>query len=204
MFWEVKFMTEESKQKDMKEESVKDSENETIEEQLASDMQDSDEVKETDSISVAELQRQIEQLEREKEEMKNKYLRVQADYDNFRRRTKEEKAAASKYRAQNLAEKLLPAIDNFDRALNVKVEGEEAKSLIQGMEIVHRQLREAFEQENIKEIEAKGKPFDPEFHQAVMQVEAEDNEPNTVIEVMQKGYMLNDRVLRPAMVKVTQ
>lgn len=150
-----------------------------------------------------ELEQQIKQLEQEKEELKTRLLRVQADYDNFRRRTKEERVAASKYRSQSLAEKLLPALDNFDRALQLKPEGEEAKSLWQGMEIVHRMLKEGFEQENIKEIEAEGKLFDPEFHQAVMQVEDEEYEPNTVVDVMQKGYMLGDRVIRPAMVKVT-
>ncbi|HET7658024.1 MAG TPA: nucleotide exchange factor GrpE [Bacillales bacterium] len=145
----------------------------------------------------------VEQLEKEKEELKKRLLRVQADYDNFRRRTREESAAAAKYRAQGFAEKLLPAFDSFERALDVKVESEEAKSLLKGLEIVHRQLKDAFEQENIREIEAEGKPFDPQYHQAVMQVEEEGAEPNTVVEVMQKGYVLNDRVIRPAMVKVT-
>ncbi|HET7628405.1 MAG TPA: nucleotide exchange factor GrpE [Bacillales bacterium] len=155
-------------------------------------------------VSTEALMKQIEQLEKEKEELRNKYLRTQADYDNFRRRTREEKAADAKYRSQKLAEKLLPVIDNFDRALNVQAETEDAKSLKQGMEIVHRQLNDVLGQENIQEIEAEGKPFDPQYHQAVMQVEDENHEPNTVVEVMQKGYVLNDRVLRPAMVKVTQ
>ncbi|HEU5139870.1 MAG TPA: nucleotide exchange factor GrpE [Bacillales bacterium] len=170
---------------------------------VETDQQDSDQHGEKEE-TVEELQQRIQQLEKEKEEFQSRMLRVQADYDNFRRRTKEEKAAAAKYKALGFAEKLLPALDNFDRALNTKAEGEEAKSLLQGMEIVHRQLKDAFEEENIKEIEAEGQPFDPEFHQAVMQVENEDHESNTVVEVMQKGYLLNDRVIRPAMVKVTE
>lgn len=152
---------------------------------------------------IAELRQTIEQLESEQEELKNRLLRVQADYDNFRRRTKEEKTAAAKYKAQSIAEKLLPVLDNFERGLNVEAESEETKSLLQGMEIVYRQLKDVFEAENIKEIEAEGKPFDPEFHEAVMQVEDEEYEANTVVEVVQKGYVLNDRVIRPAMVKVT-
>lgn len=150
-----------------------------------------------------ELSLEIERLEKEKEELKTRVLRTQADYDNFRRRTREERAADSKYRSQSLAEKLLPALDNFERALDMKAEGEEAKALLEGMKMVYRQLKDGFEQENIKEIEAEGKPFDPEFHQAVMQVDNEEYEPNTVVEVMQKGYTLGDRVIRPAMVKVT-
>lgn len=144
----------------------------------------------------------IEQLQKEKEDYKSRFLRVQADYDNFRRRKKEEKAAEAKYRSQSLAEKLIPALDNFERALHVQPEGSEAQSLLEGMDMVYRQLKDAFEAENIREIQAEGQPFDPQIHQAVMQVDNEDYEPNTVIEVMQKGYQLNDRVIRPSMVKV--
>lgn len=157
----------------------------------------------TEDSVVSELQRTVEQLESEREELKDRMLRVQADYDNFRRRTKEEKAAAAKYQAQNLAEKILPVLDNFERALNVDVESEESQSVLKGMDIVYRQLKEALEAENIQEIEAEGQPFDPHFHQAVMQVEHEGYESNTVVEVMEKGYQLHDRVIRPAMVKVT-
>lgn len=175
---------------------------EEIKEETTGETQQSDESSEK-QMEDEKLVQTIEQLEKEKAELNVRLLRVQADYDNFRRRTKEERTAAAKYKAQSLAEKLLPALDSFERALHVKPEGEEAQSLLQGMEIVHRLLKDGFEQENIKEIEAEGKPFDPEIHQAVMQVENKDYEPNTVVEVMQKGYMLGDRVIRPAMVKVT-
>lgn len=193
-------MTEEKNNKtveevESKQTQVNESEKLTNEEEINSnDIETKVETIETD---------QLEKLEKENEELKNKVLRVQADYDNFRRRTREQTAAASKYKAQGLAEKLLPAIDSFERAMEVNVEGEEAKSLLKGLEIVQRQLKEAFEQENVKEIEALGESFDPEYHQAVMSVEDDQADSNTVIEVMQKGYVLNDRVLRPAMVKVS-
>lgn len=144
----------------------------------------------------------IEQLQKEKDDYKSRMLRIQADYDNFRRRTKDEKATEAKFKAQSLAERLLPALDNFERALNVDVEGSEAQSLLEGMDMVYRQVKEAFESENIREISAEGQPFDPQFHQAVSQADDENAASNTVVEVMQKGYMLNDRVIRPAMVKV--
>lgn len=151
---------------------------------------------------VAQQTRALEQMEKEKEEYKSRFLRAQADYDNFRRRTKEEKTTEAKYRAQNLAEKLLPAFDNFERAMEIAPETSEAQSLLAGMEMVYRQLQEAFEAENIREIPAQGEPFDPHLHQAVMQVDHEDYESNTVVSVMQKGYTLNGRVIRPAMVQV--
>ncbi|MCD8511967.1 MAG: nucleotide exchange factor GrpE [Bacillus sp. (in: Bacteria)] len=141
-------------------------------------------------------------LEKKLEETTNRLLRIQADYDNFRRRTRLEKEADAKYRSQRLAEELLPAIDNFERALMISPEAEEAKSLLKGMEMVYRQLQEALKKEGIEVIDAVGQPFDPHIHQAVMQVETEEFEKNVVVEELQKGYKLRDRVIRPAMVKV--
>lgn len=147
-------------------------------------------------------QQMIEQLEKEKEELNNRLLRVHADYDNFRRRTREEKERDAKYRAQSLVEEILPVLDNFERALNVETKNEESKSILQGMDMIYRQLLEALKKEGVSEIEAVGKPFDPNFHQAVMQVSEEGYEANVVVEELQKGYMLKDRVIRPTMVKV--
>lgn len=141
-------------------------------------------------------------LDKKLEETTNRLLRVQADYDNFRRRTRLEKEADAKYRSQRLAEELLPAIDNFERALMISPEAEEARSLLKGMEMVYRQLQEALKKEGIEVIEAVGQPFDPHVHQAVMQVETDEYEKNIVVEELQKGYKLKDRVIRPAMVKV--
>lgn len=135
-------------------------------------------------------------------DLNNRLLRVQADYDNFRRRSREEKEAAAKYRAQGFIEELLPALDNFERALSVKPESEEAKSLAQGLNMVYNQLQEALKKEGVTAIETVGQPFDPHLHQAVMQVEEEGFESNQVVEELQKGYKLKDRVLRPSMVKV--
>ncbi|MFC7393295.1 nucleotide exchange factor GrpE [Scopulibacillus cellulosilyticus] len=145
---------------------------------------------------------EIKKLQEEQDELKNRLLRVQADYENYKRRTNEEKIKERKFRAQSLVEEILPVLDNFKRALDVQIESEEAKSLKQGMDMVYRQLTDAMEKEGVKEIEAVGKPFDPHLHQAVMQVENDEYEPNTVVEVLQAGYSLNDRVVRPAMVKV--
>lgn len=144
----------------------------------------------------------LEQLEKQLEQKEDRLLRLQAEYDNFRRRTKQEKESAAKYRSEKLAENLLPAMDNFDRALMTEPESEEAKSLLQGMKMIYNQLNEALNTEEITVMETVGETFDPTKHEAVMQVESEEFESNVVVEELQKGYMLKDKVLRPAMVKV--
>lgn len=145
----------------------------------------------------------VEQLKQEKDEYYNKMLRVQAEYDNFKKRTQKEKQAERKYRAQDLVTELLPAIDNFERALQVEVP-EEAASFVEGMKMVHDQINTALESQGIEKIDAVGKEFDPNIHHAVMQVEDEEYDSNIVVEELQTGYMLEDRVIRPAMVKVNK
>jgi molecular chaperone GrpE len=160
------------------------------------------EVGDEDELTVAmnKLNAQVAALE----EKENKILRLQADFDNYRRRARLDQEAAEKYRAQSLVSEILPALDNFERALKVEVTDDKMKSLLQGMEMVYRQLVEAVKKEGVEVIEAVGQPFDPHLHQAVMQVEDSSFEPNTIIEEFQKGYKLKDRIIRPSMVKVNQ
>ncbi|MDG5786532.1 nucleotide exchange factor GrpE [Evansella sp. AB-P1] len=143
-----------------------------------------------------------QELEQKLEETTNRLLRTQADYENLRRRTRLEKEADAKYRSQRLVEELLPAIDNFERALMIDAESDETKNLLQGVEMVYRQIKEALSKEGIETIETVGHSFDPHIHQAVMQVETDEYDKNVVVEELQKGYKLKDRVIRPAMVKV--
>ncbi|AYV16323.1 nucleotide exchange factor GrpE [Bacillus velezensis] len=150
------------------------------------------------------LQHQIDELLGLLDEKENKLLRVQADFENYKRRSRLEMEAAQKYRSQNVVTEILPALDNFERALQVEAESEQTKSLLQGMEMVRRQLMDALEKEGVEAIEAVGQEFDPNLHQAVMQVEDENFGSNIVIEELQKGYKLKDRVIRPSMVKVNQ
>ncbi|WP_412759176.1 nucleotide exchange factor GrpE [Neobacillus mesonae] len=151
-----------------------------------------------------ELQKEIGQLKSKLEEADNRYLRLQADFDNFRRRTRLDQEAAEKYRAQNVVTDLLSVLDNFERALQIEADNEQTKSLLQGMDMVYRGLLEALKKEGLEPIEAVGKEFDPHQHHAVMQGEDGNFGPNTVIEEFQKGYLLKDRVIRPSMVKVNQ
>lgn len=173
-------------------------------EQLQDEQVQSEETQQEEKDKLALAYEKIAQLEAKLAETENRLLRLHADFDNYRRRVRLDMEAAEKYRAQNLVADLLPILDNFERALQVQVEDEKAKSLLQGMEMVYRSLIEALKKEGVEAIESVGKPFDPHVHQAVMQVDDQNYEPNTVVEEFQKGYKLKDRVIRPAMVKVNQ
>jgi molecular chaperone GrpE len=158
----------------------------------------------SDMSPSAEYLQEIEMLKNKLDEADNRYLRLQADFDNFRRRSRLEIEAKEKYRAQKLITELLPAIDNFERAMKMEVENEQTKPLLQGMDMVYRSLLEALKNEGVEAIDAVNKEFDPHLHQAVMQVEDENFGSNIIVEEFQKGYMLKDRVIRPSMVKVNQ
>ena len=156
-----------------------------------------EEVEEVEIDPVAELQAKLEEEE-------NRYLRLRADYDNLLRRSKLDREAAEKYRAQSLLNDLLPVLDNLDRALQVEVTSEEAQSLYKGVEMVYRQFMEATAKEGLQVIAAEGEMFDPNFHQAVMQEQDAEKESGVILRELQKGYQLKDRVLRPAMVSVNE
>ncbi|WP_017186140.1 nucleotide exchange factor GrpE [Alkalibacillus haloalkaliphilus] len=162
--------------------------------------QHSDEVEGEEAEQLSE----IEEIKQEKEALQDKLARLQADFDNFRRRTKKEKEADLKYKSQDIANDLIPVLDNFERAFQVEVNDESTNSFAEGMEMVYNQFKQALEEHGIEEVEAEGVQFDPQMHQAVMQVSEEGIESNQVIEVLQKGYQLKDRVIRPAMVKVNE
>lgn len=167
-----------------------------------------DELEQAESLeqeqhSIDELESKTKELQEEKDELYNKLVRLQAEYDNYKKRTQKEKQSDRKYKSQELVTELLPAIDNFDRALQIEVT-EENSSFIDGMSMVYRQIQEALEKQGVEEIQSVGEEFDPTIHHAVMQVEDEEKESNVILEEMQKGYMLKDRVIRPAMVKVNK
>ncbi|MEC0247893.1 nucleotide exchange factor GrpE [Paenibacillus chitinolyticus] len=146
---------------------------------------------------------ELDELRKAAEESQQRLLRAQADFDNFRRRTRQEKEEFAKYASLKLIEQMLPVIDNFDRALVSSRETQDFEALTKGIEMVYRQLGQLMTQEGLTPIEAVGQPFNPEFHQAIMQVESDDYEEGIVVEEVQKGYMLKDKVIRPSMVKVS-
>ncbi|WP_281271517.1 nucleotide exchange factor GrpE [Peribacillus asahii] len=187
--------TEQTIEKETAEETV-------VEEVFAEEAEQTPEETEVDELQAA--QQKIAELEAKIEEMDNRYLRLQADFDNSRRRAKLDMEAAQKYRVQSLATDLLQALDNFERATKIEADNEQTKSLLQGVEMIYNGIVEALKKEGVEAIEAVGQEFDPHLHQAVMQVQDENFGSNIVVEEFQKGYKLKDRVIRPAMVKVNE
>ncbi|WP_422444391.1 nucleotide exchange factor GrpE [Thermoanaerobacterium sp. DL9XJH110] len=160
-------------------------------------------------LSEQELQNRIQQLEKnledkqkEVEKYKNLWLRVQADFDNFRKRTQRDIQEIHLYAGEQLIKDLLPLVDNFERALN-SIE-DKSSPIYKGIDLIYQQLRKMLEKYNVKEIDAQGKPFDPKFHEAVMMVQSDEYESETVVEVLQKGYLYHSKVIRPSMVKVAK
>jgi len=172
--------------------------------QQASDSTENVEVDAGDESALNDQAALIEDLQSKLEEEENKQLRALADFENFKRRANLDKEALQKYRAQSLMTNLLPVLDNFERALGVEVKSDETKSLLTGMEMVYRTLLDALKAEGLVEIEAADKEFDPNFHQAVMTGNDEEKPSGLVLDELQKGYMLKDRVLWPSMVKVNE
>ncbi|MDI3481153.1 MAG: molecular chaperone GrpE [Tepidanaerobacteraceae bacterium] len=151
---------------------------------------------------VQALEKAIEDKQKEIDEYKNRWYRAQADFDNFRKRTQKEIQDIHLYAGEQLIKDILPVVDNFERALN-SIEDREGP-IYKGIQLIYQQLKNVLEKYEVKEIEALGKAFDPRFHEAVMQVESQEHEDNTVIEVLQKGYLYHTKVIRPSMVKVAK
>lgn len=171
-----------------------------VEEAQASDEET---VEEEAEIDVEQLENKIKDLTAEKEQLTDRLMRLQAEYENYKRRTQKERMNERKYEAENLAKELLPVLDNFERALLTDV-SEENKSFLDGMKMIYNQLNDALKSQGIEPIETKDQKFDPNYHHAVMQTEDEHVESNMIVEELQKGYLLKDKVLRAAMVKVNK
>ena len=136
------------------------------------------------------------------EELTDRLTRQMAEFDNFRKRTEKEKSHMYEVGAKDIIDKILPVVDNFERGLGAVGEEEKENPFVQGMEMVYKQLMTTLEEVGVKPIEAVGKEFDPEFHNAVMHVEDENFGENIVTEEFQKGYTYRDSIVRHSMVKV--
>ena len=136
------------------------------------------------------------------EELTDRVKRQMAEFENFRKRTEKEKSSMYEMGARDIIERILPMIDNFERGLAVIPEDKKEDPIAEGMEKIYKQIQKVFEEAGVKPIEAAGKEFDPNFHNAVMLVEDESLGENIVAEELQKGYMYRDSVVRHSMVKV--
>ena len=148
------------------------------------------------------LEAKIEELEAQAVKLKNDYYKAYADAENIKKRNQAELEQSKKYRIQGFAVDILPAIDNLERALATFEDKE--NPIAKGILMTYNQLIESLRKEGVEEIEALNQPFDPNFHQALLTATVEGVAPHTVIEVLQKGYKLKDRLIRPVLVKVSE
>ncbi|MDT8318841.1 MAG: nucleotide exchange factor GrpE [bacterium] len=152
---------------------------------------------------LAELQKRVDELEKEKNELKDQALRTHAEAENFKKRLTREKEDFAKYSNEKAVKEILPVIDNLERAVDHAKEAGESGGLIEGVEMTLNLFQKALERLGVSPVEAVGETFDPERHEAVQQIESTDHEPNIVVSEFQKGYMLHERLIRPAMVVVS-
>ena len=176
---------------------------ETVTEETTTQETPEQEVSTEDTAQEATLDTIKKELDAQKvllQQSEEQYKRLQADFTNFRRRNEKEREELSNVVLQGLIKDLLPIIDNFDRAL--AVEGAAGTPLHDGISMVYNQLMESLKKNGLEQIKAAGEKFDPNFHQAVMRVQDPEKEDDIIEEELQKGYMVQGRVIRPSMVKV--
>ncbi|AXV42257.1 nucleotide exchange factor GrpE [Staphylococcus warneri] len=147
---------------------------------------------------------EIERLQQLANDNEEKYLRLYAEFENYKRRIQNENKINKTYQAQGVLTDILPTIDNIERALQIEGDDDSFKSLQKGVQMVHESLLRALKDNGLEEIESEGQAFDPNVHQAVVQDDNPEYESGVITQELQKGYKLKDRVLRPSMVKVNQ
>jgi len=159
---------------------------------------------ETTSIPLAELQKLKEDAVKAQEYW-DKLLRLQADFDNYRKRTEKERQEFSKYANEEIIVELLNVLDDLERAVNLtESKHQDLPAFLKGIEMILAHLYDLLKENGVSAIQAEGKPFDPNFHEALMQAENNDVPEHTVMEELQKGYLLNDRIIRTSKVKVSK
>lgn len=164
-----------------------------------------DRVREADDDAIRHLEEKLDAAAGEARENYDRLLRVSAEFENYKKRINREMDDLRKFAIQSLVKDLLPIIDNLELALKSSSDrqDEAETSLRNGVALTHKEILKTLDRYHVKQIDALGQPFDPNFHEAVMREEDEDHPPNTVINEMQKGYLLHDRLIRPAMVVVS-
>lgn len=183
---------------DNSQDSVENTDNSEVkEDHLQEDSQE-----EVQAEDVDPKDEKIQELEKLANDNEEKYLRLYAEFENYKRRIQNENQINKTYQAQGVLTDILPSIDNIERALQIEGDDESFKSLQKGVQMVHESLLRALKDNGLEEIEAEGQEFDPNLHQAVVQDDNPDFKSGEITQELQKGYKLKDRVLRPSMVKV--
>jgi molecular chaperone GrpE len=153
--------------------------------------------------TAADATQPADDWERKYRELNDQYVRLAADFDNFRKRSYQEHESARKYGTESTLREMIPVLDNLDRATASLSESSDPKLLFQSFRLMYNQLLDTFANLGLKKMQPVGQPFDPNFHEAVSQVETDEHPDQTVVNEMQSGYMLYDTVIRPAMVAVS-
>ncbi|MEQ6029856.1 nucleotide exchange factor GrpE [Staphylococcus saccharolyticus] len=196
----IKAEQEDTQTANQSQNSVKDADNNEVkEDHMQEDSQESNEQEDVDPAD-----EKIQELEKLANDNEEKYLRLYAEFENYKRRIQNENQINKTYKAQNVLTDILPSIDNIERALQIEGDDDSFKSLQKGVQMVHKSLLKALKDNGLEEIVAEGEEFDPNLHQAVVQDDNPDFKSGEVTQELQKGYKLKDRVLRPSMVKVNQ
>lgn len=180
-------------------EDVKD---EYFAEDQPEDFEDTKQAKSSKSLFKNSKSKELAAKDAKIEELKDRLMRSMAEFDNFRKRSEKEKAQMYDFGVKSIVEKMLPIVDNFERGLGTITEKEKESAFAQGIELIHKQLVSALDEIGVKPIDAVGKEFDPNLHNAVMHGEDESLGENIVSDEFQKGYMYRDFVIRHSMVKV--
>lgn len=155
-------------------------------------------------MQIALLASELQKEQSMREELASRLQRLQAEFDNYRRRTQTEKEELAQFAIQDFLLRLLPVIDNFERAIGAASDAKDVNSFSEGVEMIYKQFLDVLIKEGVVPIESVGHPFDPNKHEAFMVEETSDVEDNTVLEEFQKGYEFKGKVIRPSMVKVSQ
>ncbi len=177
-------------------------EKDEILEETAEEIKTEPEKKEKKTSKKDKENKRIAELEEALKKSEDKYIRMLAEYDNFKKRTQKEKESLYKEGIADSVANLLTVLDNLDRAASVDVEKSDARSVVDGVNKILEQAKEVFAKMGVEEISAKGEKFNPELHNAVMHEDNEELEENTVSEVFLKGYKMGDKIIRHSMVKV--
>lgn len=180
---------------------IKEEKHEQVETQEEMESQD-EKHNQAETQEIDTLNKLLEDKQKEIDEYKNRWLRAQADFDNYKKRMQREIQEINLYAGEQLIKDILPVIDNFERALDSVKDTDDA--FYKGVKLIYQQIIDVLKKHEIQEIEALGKPFDPNYHEAVMMVESEEFKSDTVAEVLLKGYMYHSKVIRPSMVKVAK
>jgi molecular chaperone GrpE len=176
----------------------------TSENKLEESLSEADLFQQDEAADPTSADSQEKQAQEELQIYQDKYIRLSAEFENYKRRAKRDQNDAIRYANESLLKNLLSTLDNLERAIQCGKDAGATGSLLEGVELTHKQFLETVGKLGVRQVSSTGSLFDPNMHQAVAQVESDTVEPNMVVEEFQKGYFLHDRILRPAMVTVAK